>query len=232
MQKKFLSALIGFVLFFGIQTTFAQKVPNPDPKRFAKEVNYFVNYDKKNSFPHQAILFLGSSSIRKWFTHEAFPEFPVINRGFGGSHLSDVLYYYDQLLKKYNPSLIVFYEGDNDIAAGKSAARVFSDYQTFIHRLFNDFPRVKLIYIPVKPSVLRWKFWPEMNQLNKKIKAFNAQNANLFYADLAKVILNRDGKPDASLFIKDGLHLNAQGYARWNDALRPMLKKLYVKIEK
>ncbi len=227
MRKRFLiiSYLLG-VLCIGIINGQAWKKKNPDPLRFRKEVNAFVQYDKKNSFPENAILFLGSSSIRKWWTHEAFPQFPVINRGFGGSHLSDVLYYYDVLLKKYQPSLVVFYEGDNDIAFGKSPQQVFEDYCTFVNRFRHDFPSAKLIFISIKPSLLRWKVWPQMQAANRKIEAFNRQYDQLYYVNLANVLL-KNGKPDSSLYAADGLHLNAKGYALWNARLKPWLQKLW-----
>lgn len=228
-MRKILILFFVFAFFTTKLALIAQspEKQNPDPLRFKKEVNAFITYDKKNSFPKHPILFLGSSSIRKWFTHDALPEFPIINRGFGGSHLSDVLYYYDDLLKKYNPAVVVFYEGDNDIAYGKSPGQVFTDYKTFIARFAKDFPSAKLIFISIKPSILRWKVWAQMQQANQLIKKFNDQNPNLFYLDLANVLLGKDGNPDPELFIKDGLHLNAKGYARWNKALRPLLKKLY-----
>lgn len=228
MTTKILSVFLFLTFVFGLESSMAQKAPHPDPHRFDREIEHFMTYDKKNSFPAHAILFLGSSSIRKWFTHEAFPEFPVINRGFGGSQLSDVLYFYDQLLKKYNPQMIVFYEGDNDIAAGKSAEEVFADYRTFIQRLLNDFPHIKLIYIPIKPSVARWNLWPEMKKANEKIQTFNEKHSNLYDVDLVSPLLTKNGVPDSTLFIKDGLHLNARGYARWNEKLLPVLRKLYV----
>jgi hypothetical protein len=81
---------------------------NPDPKRFVNEIEAFIDYDAKNSFPKDAVLFVGSSSIRLWKTHQAFPKIPVINRGFGGAHISDVNYYYDSIVKKYQPKLVVF----------------------------------------------------------------------------------------------------------------------------
>ncbi len=227
-MRPFISFVITVILLpfiFPLKAQTSQK-QNPDPLRFRKEVNAFVQYDKKNSFPENAILFLGSSSIRKWWTHEAFPQFPVINRGFGGSHLSDVLYYYDVLLKKYQPSLVVFYEGDNDIAFGKSPQQVFEDYCTFVKRFRHDFPSAKLIFISIKPSLLRWKDWPQMQAANHKIEAFNRQDDQLYYLNLADVLL-KNGKPDSSLYAPDGLHLNAKGYARWNARLKPWLQKLW-----
>lgn len=115
---------------------------DPDPARFAKSpdgdevyIESFEYWDEKNSVPDDAVLFVGSSSIRKWPTSRYFPFVPVINRGFGGSHISDVNYYLDKTVLKYAPRAIVLYAGDNDIASGKSALRVFEDYKSFVARV-------------------------------------------------------------------------------------------------
>ncbi|NOX90551.1 MAG: hypothetical protein GXO77_16220 [Calditrichaeota bacterium] len=229
MRKLMLFWLIAFV-FLVISKSFSQPAANPDPLRFEKEINSFVQYDKKNSFPSEAVLFVGSSSIRMWRTHDDFPEYPVINRGFGGAHISDVLYYYNEVIKKYNPAIIVFYAGDNDIAAGKSVKQVFNDYQALIKKILNDFTNVKFIYIPIKPSVSRWKFWDKMHEVNQLIKKYNEKHKKLYYADLATPLLNAEGKPDENLFIEDGLHLNQNGYARWKKELQPLLKELWLNL--
>ncbi len=223
------TALLLILLAFGI---FAQsQVKNPDPLRFEKEISYFKNYDAKNSFPQKAVLFVGSSSIRLWKTRLSFPAFPVINRGFGGSHISDVLYFYDVIVKKYKLAVIVFYAGDNDVAAGKSVEQVFNDFKTFLSRVKKDMPKTKVIYLPIKPSILRWKYWDEMEKVNKKVLELSRNEKNLFYSDLASVLL-KDGEPDPELYIEDGLHLNEKGYEKWNKALRSTLQKLYSKIRR
>ncbi len=229
MRKNRLALLLTVWMFFSQVSAQAPLKKNPDPLRFKKEIARFLTYDKKNSFPANAVLFLGSSSIRKWYTHVGFPEYPVINRGFGGSQLSDVLYYFDVLLKKYNPLVVVFYEGDNDIAYGKSPQQVFADYKAFVTRFKKDLPEAKLIFISIKPSILRWKLWPQMQQANRLIKKFNAQYDNLFYLDLAQLLLDKNGLPDKQWYVSDGLHLNRKGYQRWNTALKPLLKQLYLK---
>jgi GDSL-like Lipase/Acylhydrolase family len=219
--------LLTFLLFI-YTSSFAQTiVKNPDPQRFKDEINNFKAWDAKNSFPKHAILFAGSSSIRFWESHDAFPSFPIINRGFGGSHISDMLYYYNQIIGKYDPSVIVFYCGDNDIAAGKSVEQVFNDYTNLTARILHDFSTVKFIYLPIKPSSSRWNFWSKMNELNLRIKAYNQQNKELYYLDTATPILGADGKPNDSLFRPDHLHLNPTGYAIWNRILQPELKSLY-----
>lgn len=218
-----------FVFLFAFQgISKAQTiVQDPDPQRFQQEIDNFKQWDAKNSFPDQAILFVGSSSIRFWKSHDAFPTYPVINRGFGGSHISDVQHYYKQVIGKYQPSLIVFYCGDNDIAAGKSPQQVVGDYKELTSHILRDFPDVKFIYVPIKPSSSRWEFWDKMEQTNQQIKAYNQKNNHLYYVDLATPLLGADGKPNDSIFRDDHLHLNPKGYAIWNRILRPELKSLY-----
>ena len=217
--------ILGFSSFgFG-----QEKIANPDAKRFQKGIDSFKKWDQKNSFPPQAILFVGSSSIRMWSTHDGFPKFPVINRGFGGAHISDVLYFYDDVIKKYEASLIVFYAGDNDIAAGKTIDQTFEDYQNIIKKIQTDNPRAKFIYIPIKPSISRWQYWEKMNQVNSLVKKYNSKNDKLYYVDLAAPILNSEGKPKEGLFMNDELHLNKSGYSLWQKLLQPMLEELFSK---
>lgn len=225
MHNKQLLPLL-FLFFSYFSAAAQQPVTDPDPLRFQEEIEQFKTWNQKNSFPKDAILFVGSSSIRFWKTSAAFPEFQVINRGFGGSHTSDVQYFYDTVIAPYAPELIVFYEGDNDIAAGKPVQQVFADYKQLVQRILKDQPGVLFVYIPIKPSSSRWNFWPEMKRFNQLVKTYNAKNPQLFYIDLATPVLNAGGKPDDSLFRDDQLHLNEKGYARWNDRLRPLLKKL------
>ncbi len=126
--------------------------PDPDPQRFAAEIQAFEEYDRKNSSPSDAILFVGSSSIRFWPTAQSFPNLVVINRGFGGSHVSDVNFYVDRLVLKYRPRLIVFYAGDNDIADRKPPQQVFDDSREFVQLVHAGLPATRIIYLSIKPS--------------------------------------------------------------------------------
>ncbi len=215
------------VFLFLYNTVSAQELQeDPDPLRFEEEIRNFEEWDSKNSYPEDAILFVGSSSIRLWKTAAAFPDMPVINRGFGGSHFSDLLYYYDSLVLPYDPSVVVLYEGDNDVASDKSNDQVFGDYLELTGRLKNDFPNVKLVFVPIKPSSSRWEYWPQMKNLNERIQNHINQNDRFYYVDMASPILGSDGKPDDSIFLDDQLHLNEDGYAKWNETIRPVLEQL------
>lgn len=199
----------------------------PDPARFSREIDMFRQWDRKNSFPGDAVLFVGSSSIRMWETAAAFPGLPVINRGFGGAIIPDVRHYYEETIGKYDPQVILFYTGDNDIAIGMSPDEVFANYTGMVERILADFPGVTFVYLPIKPSSSRWNYWERMQEVNRRVRAYNETNKQLHYVDLATPLLGANGRPDDTLYLEDRLHLNKQGYAKWNRVLGPVLEKLY-----
>jgi len=198
---------------------------DPDPNRFAKDIDSFAAWDSKNAVPAKPILFVGSSSIRMWRTHDSFPDLPVINRGFGGSHISDVIHFAERIVLPYKAKTIVFYAGDNDVAGGKSAERLLADFRRFVALVHNDLPHTRIVFITIKPSGSRWSLWPEMNRANGLIRDFSQKDKRLFFADLARPLLTADGAPDKDMFLKDRLHLNARGYAVWTRALAPVLRQ-------
>jgi lysophospholipase L1-like esterase len=210
----------------GVARAGNKPVADPDPNRFAPEIKAFAEWDSKNTVPAEPVLFVGSSSIRMWRTHESFPGLPVVNRGFGGSHISDVLHFTDRAVLPYRPQVIVFYAGDNDIAGGKSAQRVFEDYRKFVGLVRAGRPAVQIIFLAIKPSGSRWSLWPEVKKANELVRDFCQSDARLVYADLNASLLGADGTPDSSLFLKDQLHLNPKGYALWTKALAPILQKV------
>lgn len=195
----------------------------PDPNRFEQEIETFANWDAKNSSPENAILFVGSSSIRFWDTAEAFPTYPVINRGFGGSHISDVLHYYDRVIGRFDPSLIIFYCGENDIASGLDQEKVFDDYQTLLSQINQSFPDVDFLYVSIKPSNSRLDFTDRFKAFNQRVKAHNQSSDWLHYIDLASVLTGGDDQPDDSFFVDDRLHLNEKGYQLWNEKMTEFL---------
>ena len=205
----------------------AQDKPEPkgQPDRWEETIRAFEDWDSKNSFPSDAVLFVGSSSIRLWPTRECFKEFAVINRGFGGSQISEVNYYVRRIVLPYAPKVIVFYAGDNDIAAGKSAERVLADYTAFTKLVHASLPGTRIIFVSIKPSRSRWPLWPVTSEANRMIRDFSGKDRRLFYFDAASPLLNADGLPNVELFLPDKLHLNGKGYEVWTKLLRPIIQE-------
>jgi len=195
------------------------------PERWEESIRAFEDWDCKNSFPSDAVLFVGSSSIRLWRTHECFPEFPVLNRGFGGSQISEVNYYAGRIVLPYEPKVIVFYAGDNDIAAGKSARQVLDDYKAFTELVHAKLPQTRIIFVCIKPSRSRWTLWPVMSEANAMVRELCGKDSRLFYFDAASPLLDSEGLPKVEFFLSDKLHLNGRGYEVWTRLLRPLVKE-------
>ena len=206
---------------------------DPDPSRFYSGNNVnevfienFFHWDQKNTYAKNGILFVGSSSIRKWPTSNYFNDLPIINRGFGGSHISDVNYYFNSIVKIYKPRIIVLYAGDNDIAGNKTPEQVLEDYIEFVNLVGRQLPSRKIIYLPIKPSPSRWSLWKDMNQANRLIKLYTDSDHMQYYVDTATPMLDSRGKPLAELYVDDSLHLSKKGYDLWSEILKPVLDSL------
>lgn len=176
--------------------------------------------------PARPVLFVGSSSIRYWEVAAAFPTLPTLRRGYGGSHVSDTLHFADRLVFAYRPSLVVFYAGDADVAAGKDAATIARDtlaLVALIHRRQADTP---VVVIGTKPSPLHWPHMATIRDANRRIREALAGDALAAYADAEAALLGPDGQPRADCFAENRLNLNERGYAAWTAALRPVIERL------
>lgn len=232
MKIRFLKGIIlGAILFAAacaqprdLRSPGAQPQTWRGPQVWQKDIDAFMKMDAA-AFPQpNAVLFMGSSSIRMWDVKKYFPELSVINRGFGGSYIADSANYADTIAAPYRPRLVVFYAGDNDIADGKPPKRVADDFNFFMGSLRFKLPRVPVIYISIKPSPARWPLWPVMQEANGLIKALCEIQQPCQVLDVAPAMLAPNGNPRPELFQPDGLHLTEQGYRLWSDMLTPLLK--------
>jgi hypothetical protein len=213
------------LLWMGVAATAAAAPAQmADPRRFENEITAFEAADKTNPPPKNAILFLGSSSIRKWTTlARDFPGHKVFNRGFGGSQLSDSIYYFDRIVLPYKPKMIVLYAGSNDIDAGKTPETVVDDCKAFVRKVEGALPETKVAFISINASQSRWKDVKKIKQANRQIAAFMAKNEKRVFIDTFPAMLDSAGEPRPDLYVWDRLHLNAKGYAIWTTIISPYL---------
>lgn len=205
--------------------SFSFRIHAQDPRRFQKEIDTIdLKYHKKlNS--HDLIIFTGSSSIRRWQNiQEYFPGKNIINTGFGGSQMSDLLYYSDSVIIKYKPVRVFIYEGDNDIAAGKKAEDVIWAAMELFGKIIKKIPDIQIVIISVKPSVLRWNLKDEYLKLNIQYKCLSLSNKNIKFVDVWTPLLNKEGSPKKEIFISDSLHINKLGYDIWAGEIKKFIK--------
>jgi lysophospholipase L1-like esterase len=223
LLKIFLGvALVGFACS-GI-TTADDSADKPNFKKYEVSIRKFEVQDKESPQPKMANLFVGSSSIRMWKLDQSFPKFKTINRGFGGSEIADSIHFADRIILKHQPAVVLLYAGDNDISHEKTAETVTADFQKFVSVVRKELPDVEIAFIAIKPSIKRWNLAGEIRKANKAIASICGKDDHLTYVDIFKPMLGEDGKPRPELFLKDGLHLNEDGYKLWAAAVRPLLK--------
>jgi lysophospholipase L1-like esterase len=219
MYKKIF--LIVFITFLVSYQLLAQAPFYNDIQKFKKE-------DSVAMPPKNAIVFTGSSSFTRWNDVQSrFPGYTVINRGFGGSSLPDVIRYADDVIFKYQPKQVVIYCGEND-AAGDStvtAEIITNRFRTLYGMIRKKLPRASVVFVSMKPSPSRVKSWPVILKANSMIRDMLAKDKNTAYVDVWSKMLNSQEQPMPELFLGDSLHMTSKGYDIWQAAIAPVLRK-------
>lgn len=221
--------VICFLVVYVFLNSEFQKLESDNPLVWESDIESFLKEDEKNGYLKDAVLFVGSSSIRFWTSLEKDLEpFPVIKRGFGGSKLDDIIYYTDKIIIPYQPKAIVFYAGTNDIAGysnDKSAIQVAESFFRLAEIVTKALPDTVLYYLPITPTVSRWGIWPEANTANRLIREESQKHNNIHYLETTSHFLNENGEPRKELFFWDGVHLNSKGYEVWARIIKETLTR-------
>lgn len=217
---------MGGIASLGMGTDRCDIHARPDPSIWEDEVGAFERRDEVAPPPPSPVVFIGSSSITRWESlAEDMAPLQTVNNGFGGSTLSDLLFFFERLVTSYDPLAVVIYAGENDLAARDPlpAACVSSDFEDLIVGLREIGMNAPLFFVSLKPSPSRAELLGEMNRVNSHVQAHADRTAGVTYVDVMTPMLDGSGRPRAELFEADGLHINAAGYAIWTETLRPHL---------
>lgn len=216
-------SFISLLLLLSCSIAFSQSAP-----QFWKDIVAFKKQDSAQKPPSNGILFIGSSSFTKWTdVSDYFPGYTIVNRAFGGSTLPDVIRYFYDVVMPYNPKQIFIYCGENDLASAESitANDVVKRFKTLYAMIRANYPRVMVDYVSIKPSPSREKIQDKVKAANKEIKAFLKKEKNAAFIDIYGALLDSNGKMREELYVKDRLHLNADGYQIWKKIFLPYLIK-------
>jgi lysophospholipase L1-like esterase len=219
MKKRFL--LLIFIFSFGILQ--AQTSP-----AFWQEIVSFKKKDSVQMPPANAILFVGSSSFTKWKdVSDYFPGYTIINRGFGGSSLPDVIRYTYDIVLPYQPKQVVIYCGENDLASSDSipAVEAFNRFKTFFGMIRTNLPNANISFVSIKPSPSRATIQTKVKVVNAFIKKYIASQKNAAFIDIYDAMLDAKGQMREELYVADRLHMKPEGYVIWQKAIAPYLLK-------
>ena len=212
------------VLLLSCNLLFAQDTTLP----YYKEINDFKKLDSVRFPPKHAILFVGSSSFTKWKdVQDYFPKYTIINRGFGGSSLPDVIRYADKVIFPYKAKQVVIYCGENDLAASDTvtAQLVFQRFKQLFRIIRKNDPSVALAFVSIKPSPSRRRLWPKVEKANQLIKDYLSIKKKTTFIDMYHPMFKNNPTVMSDIFLEDSLHMNAKGYAIWQKIIQPYLVK-------
>lgn len=230
MRRNFI--LTGLIILVSLSCAPLSKYSElPEVKAWESDIEKFELLDVTKSYPSDAILFAGSSSIRLWSTiGKDMMPYNVIQRGYGGAKLSDFAVYADRIIYPHPCKAIVIFIA-NDISGNENdkspleVSQLFRKTLYIIRRKFTDTP---VFWISVTPTPSRWSVWPEIKEANGLIKEFCESHRNTYFIDTEKYFLNSSGLPRSELFIEDKLHLNDEGYRTWSGIIRNELNNVLV----
>ncbi|NNT73089.1 G-D-S-L family lipolytic protein [Flavobacterium sp. IMCC34852] len=217
-MKKQLFALL--ILFISFNVT-AQQQP------FWNEIKAFKTQDSIQQPKDGMILFIGSSSFRLWKTlKEDFHNENIVNRAFGGATLEDLMYWQNEVVLKYKPKKIFIYCGENDVASSEivTPEMVFNRYKTLHATLRKQFPQTPIVFVSLKPCILRWAMKDRMMAANALISDYLKSDKYSVFVNIWDKMLE-NGQPMKDIFIEDNLHMNEKGYAIWTKALNALVNE-------
>lgn len=205
----------------------------PHPERFSDAIQNFEAEDRNQPPPFNAVVCIGSSSMRGWHKDisDDLEPLTIIPRGFGGSNMQDALHYADRIVLPYKPRAIVIYEGDNDIAQGIPPNKIAAMFRLFVKKIHDELPECRIYFLSIKPSILRWKMWPKMMEANNLIATECANENLLTFVDVSSGMFNDNGYPKKDIFKEDNLHMTRTGYLIWKNALKPILLDAELQFE-
>ena len=193
------------------------------------EIEAFEKLDETRVYPDDAILFIGSSSIRLWKTlEEDMKPFNFIQRGYGGAHFRDMVFFTERILADHKLSMVVCFVA-NDISGSSrdgTPKEVLGLFKLFVKQVREKHPTIPILQIAVTPTKSRWKYWDKINQVNNLIKAYYEKRENLYFVNTVPAYLDKDGQPKPEWFVSDQLHLNTEGYEVWNGLIKSEIERV------
>lgn len=167
------------------------------------------------------LMFYGSSSIRLWpHIEEDFPEFEVINQAFGGSTLAACCWFFERLVPKYKPDIIIFYAGDNDLGDGRHPEEVFFFFKILMAKVEEQCGKIPFGFISIKPSFAREWLINSIKYTNKiLVEEIQKEHPYCTFINVFDEMYEIN-KQSRELFGEDGLHLTEAGYRLWKRIIR------------
>ncbi|QEG38293.1 GDSL-type esterase/lipase family protein [Roseimaritima ulvae] len=192
-------------------------------KRWESAIAALEKLDQQQTHPDDAVLFVGSSSIRLWDTlAEDMWPYDTIRRGYGGARYSDLAVFAKRLIEPHKYRALVLFVA-NDVTGGdqdRTPEEVAELLRYVIHVSRAHQPDAPVFVLEVTPTASRWKVWPEIREVNAAMRDVCLTEPNTYLVPTAEYFLDEENQPIEKLFRSDRLHLTHDGYKIWTEILK------------
>jgi len=180
---------------------------------------------KLNPEPQNAIIFAGSSIFHFWTTlGDDMAPLPVINQAFAGARMHSVFNAMDKLIIPYNPKMIIYYCGSNDINDGAESSDILSGFEKFVSVVRDKLPLTIVYFVSINKAPQKMDKWDVIDSSNEKIRDWCEKSDRLCFIDINPPFLI-DGQSRADLFLEDGLHFRLEAYVEFAKIIKPVIEK-------
>jgi hypothetical protein len=176
------------------------------------------------------IVFTGSSIFQFW-THltDQMAPLPVLNHAIAGTVTQDMIDRIGQLVLPYQPRIVVYYCGSNDISSGEDAGPIVDRTKRFIQILHDKSPNTFFYYTAIQKAPEKRARWDVVEAVNREMERYSRQTPNVGYIDLNPVLFDSHNNVRENLFLSDGLHFrpDSTAYREFSQIVKPILTKAW-----
>lgn len=196
-------------------------------EQWKEKIDELKEKNVKEGIKQGCVLFIGSSTFTRWGdVQKYFPHSTVVNRAFGGSMMCDQIYFFDEVVKPFNPRQVVIYEGDNDLNDTPTTPRQFMEDVVCMTRLIHyHYPRARILYVSIKPCPARVHSFEKYKEANRLMKEYADLYEYIDYVSVWDKFVDAQDRPIMKYFVKDHIHITPEGYQLFKEVMEDKLVK-------
>ncbi|MBQ9612948.1 MAG: hypothetical protein IJV14_10235 [Lachnospiraceae bacterium] len=183
------------------------------------------------------VIFYGPSNITLWFSLEKDMEpYKAQNHGMGGCIDDDLMHYAPRLLYPYEPKVVFFQTGSNDIAGGIPLETILQNKKKMYAMFLENMPQAQLVVCSGLPLPGRTQFWDATAETNALLEKMCSETDRLHFLNATDAMLTDNGPEELrtsdgryfnpSYFRMDRIHLNKKGHDVWTALMKEKLAEL------
>jgi lysophospholipase L1-like esterase len=178
--------------------------------------------------PAGPIVFVGSSIFHRWTALSTqMAPLPIVNLAFDGAQTEDMLRLVDSRVVRYQPRVVAYYCGSNDVDAGESPEAIFGRIRQFIVRVRTALPDVRIVFVSVIRAPEKQSRWDAVDDVNRRVQAYAAGTRGIEFVDVNPVVFAADGTPRFDLYLSDQLHYRPKAYDAFAAVIKPVLANAF-----